>query len=406
MTTIYIRNKKDLQRLRRLSLAAQGLIQSKPFGHGLDAARKAIQHLGYIQIDTISVVERAHHHVFFSRIPNYQPTMLHSLMAKKDIFEYWAHAAAFLPREDFRFSLPYKRALKNGQIHWYKNPDRKLMTELLSRIRSDGPLRARDLESDVKRKPGWWNLKPAKKALEQLYMEGDLMVSNRDGFQKTYDLRERVLPKTTDVSMPSEDEFAQYLIQQQLRCNGIASLKGFTYLRRDASLRKKVKNIIDAGLADDLYDRIVFGNGEEYISYAGLLDQPMPKLGNRVCILSPFDNAVIQRERLKVLFDFDYQIECYVPESKRKYGYFSLPLLYKGEFIGRMDCKAHRKDRHLEIKYLHIENHILKNENVVSALASSIYTFSAFQSCDSITVTRSHPRTWAKPILSLLDQGI
>ena len=156
---------KDSARLRRIALAAQGLLQAQPYGSGLAGARQTINHLGYIQIDTISVVERAHHHVLYSRVSNAQPDMLNQLLLAGDIFEYWSHAAAFLPISDFRFSLPYKQAIKSGQTHWYKQPDQTLMAELLARITSDGPLRSRDLESQRRaNSPGWWDWKPAKKA--------------------------------------------------------------------------------------------------------------------------------------------------------------------------------------------------------------------------------------------------
>jgi uncharacterized protein YcaQ len=155
--------------LRRLALAAQGLLQTKPYGQGLEGARKAIKHLGYVQIDTISVVERAHHHVLHTRVPHFKPSMTNKMLVDRDVFEYWSHAAAFLPIDDFRFSLIYKHAIKSGQTHWYKNPDTKLMSELLARIRSDGPLRSRDLENNTIKREGWWDWKPAKKALEQLY---------------------------------------------------------------------------------------------------------------------------------------------------------------------------------------------------------------------------------------------
>ena len=205
---IEINNPQELTRLRRLALSTQGLLQAQPFGHGLDGARKAINQIGYVQIDTISVVERAHHHVLHSRVPKFEPAMTNQLLLNGDIFEYWTHAAAFIPISDFRFSLPYKHAIKSGQTHWFKNPDKKLMDELLARIGSDGPLRSRDLEANTKKRAGWWDWKPAKKALEQLYMQGDLMVSDREGFQKTYDLTERVLPSQMDSKIPSMDEFA------------------------------------------------------------------------------------------------------------------------------------------------------------------------------------------------------
>jgi len=172
MTMIEIKRPQELARLRRLALAAQGLLQAQPYGRGLAGARKAINHLGYVQIDTISVVERAHHHVFYSRVPKFKPAMTNQMLLDGDIFEYWAHAASFLPIADFRFSLPYKHAIKSGQTHWYKTPDKKLMSELLARIRSDGPIRSRDLETNTTKRAGWWDWKPAKKALEQMYMEG------------------------------------------------------------------------------------------------------------------------------------------------------------------------------------------------------------------------------------------
>ena len=175
MTVIEIKRPQELARLRRLALAAQGLLQLQPFGRGLTGVRKAINHLGYVQIDTIAVVERAHHHVFYTRVPQFTPAMTHQMLLEGDIFEYWAHAAAFLPIADFRFSLPYKQAIKSGQTHWYRTRDKKLMGELLARIRSDGPLRSRDIETSTTKRAGWWDWKPAKKALEQLYS-----VANKD----------------------------------------------------------------------------------------------------------------------------------------------------------------------------------------------------------------------------------
>lgn len=392
MLMIEIKRPQELARLRRLALAAQGLLQAQPYGRGLEGARKAINHIGYVQIDTISVVERAHHHVLHSRVPKFKPEMTNQMLLNGDIFEYWAHAAAFLPMADFRFSLPYKQAIKSGQNHWYKNPDKKLMAELLARIRSDGPLRSRDLETNTTKREGWWDWKPAKKALEQMYMEGDLMVSGREGFQKVYDLTERVLPSQVNSQTPSMEEFAAHIIDQQLRCHGFASLKGLTYLRRNTELRKAVKTLVNERLAQSTLEQVQMSNGEIFILEAGALERPLPRLSNRLLILSPFDNSVIQRERLKALFQFDYQIECYVPAAKRKYGYFCLPLLYRGEFIGRMDCKAHRKVSHLEIKSLHLEQHNFDDDSVISAFVDAITQFCHFQKCETASLTKAHPK--------------
>lgn len=389
---IIIKGPHDIKRIRRMALDAQGLLQAQPYGRGLAGARAAIRHLGYVQIDTISVVERAHHHVLHSRVPNFTPVMNNQMLLDRDIFEYWTHAAAFIPINDFRFSLPYKHAIKSGQTHWFKTPDKKLMKELLARIASDGPLRSRDLEANTTKRAGWWDWKPAKKALEQLYMQGDLMVSNREGFQKTYDLTERVLPAQVNTAMPSTEEFAAHMLDQQLRCHGLASLKGLSYLRRDKTLRAAIKTLVDERVAQGSLEQLQLSSGEVFIAEASALERPLPRLNKRLLILSPFDNCVIQRERLKVLFEYDYQIECYVPEAKRKYGYFSLPLLYRDQFIGRMDCKAHRKERHLEIKSLHFENHGFDEELVNAAFIDAVSQFKQFQNCDTVALIDVYPR--------------
>ena len=398
---------KDAVRLRRLALSSQGLTQSHSFGRGVAGARKAIAHLGYVQIDTISVVERAHLHVLHSRVPTFEPAMLDQLLVGGDVFEYWSHAAAFLPIEDYRFSLPYKQAIKSGQTHWNKNPDRTLMAELLDRIRKEGPLRSRDVEATTTNRAGWWDWKPAKKALEQLFMEGDLMVKDRVGFQKNYDLTERVLPNNVSTVMPSVEEFAAHMLDQQLRCHGVVSLKGTTYLRRHTGLRQTMKELLKERMAQGRLEQVQLSNGEVYFIETGALERRLPIVSKRLLILSPFDNSVIQRDRLKNLFQYDYQIECYVPEPKRQYGYFSLPLLYQDRFIGRMDCKAHRKERRLEIKFLHIESLFEENaltDEFLQAFVSGIKLFNSFQQCDSVTLTSVEPKRFAQPLRNLFVQ--
>jgi len=203
--------------------------------------------------------------------------------------------------------------------------------------------------------------------------------------------------------MPSIEEFAAHLLDQQLRCHGLVTLKGLTYLRRNTELRKTVKALVSERLAQGSLEQVL-SDGEEFILEAGAFAQTPPRMNNRLLILSPFDNSVIQRERLKTLFQYDYQIECYVPAAKRQFGYFSLPLLYRGEFIGRMDCKAHRKDRHLEIKSLHLEPRYFNDGSVAfkfwggiesdfeNALVEAISQFSQFQACDSVSLTQAYPK--------------
>lgn len=398
---IEITRPQDLTRLRRIALDAQGLLKAQPFGVGMAGALAATKHLGYVQIDTISVVERAHHHVLFSRVPKFHTEMINQLLLKRDIFEYWSHAAAFLPIDDYRFSLPYKTAIKSGQTHWYKDPDTQLMQKLLAQIRAEGPLRSRDVEAKAPKRAGWWDWKPAKKALEQLYMQGDLMVSDREGFQKTYDLTERVLPDGINTTLPTTEEFAQHMLQQQLRCHGFVTLKGITYLRRSPVLRQAVKALVNEQVLAGALEKIKLPSSDVCLIEAGALERALPRLSQRLLILSPFDNAVIQRDRLRALFNFDYQIECYVPAPKRQYGYFCLPLLFQGIFVGRMDCKAHRKTAVLEIKAVYLELEGV-DEALLKAFVEAIKRFCDFQGCESITLTQVIPKHLQAPLQRML----
>jgi uncharacterized protein YcaQ len=401
MTNIHTREitrTADIAKLRRHALAAQGLLKVAPFGRGRPGVHGAISHMGYVQIDTISVVERAHHHVLWSRVPNFRPDHVQQLMQRREIFEYWSHAAAFLPMRDYRFSRPMMAAIKSGRRKAWGRRDKRLRQDLLRRIEAEGPLRSRDVEDQRGKGAGWWDWKPAKVALEQLYMEGDLMISARDGFQKTYDLPDRVLPVHVDRATPTMREFAEHLVAQQFRCHGLASMKGLTYLRRDAQLRQAVKTHIAEQLALGTIEQLSVA-GELFVAPTGLLDKRTAPSQNRVKILSPFDNMVIQRDRVEKLFNFDYQIECYVPEAKRKYGYFCLPLLYRDGFIGRIDCKAHRKTSVLEIKSLHFCEHPHSHGEVTDALARQLSEFMIFQQCDALSISDQVDRKTRQALL-------
>lgn len=368
-------------KLRRIALDRQGLLRANPFGRGKQAVLRAIEHLGYVQIDTISVVARAHHHVLWSRVDNYRDLHIDRLVRERKIFEYWYHAASWLPMRDYRFALPRMNQL-NGERNWFGDGDRKLMREILRRIAAEGPMRARDFGDEAHRGNGWWEWKPAKQALEQLFMQGELMASRRDGFQKVYDLPERVLPDWVDTRRPSLDEFAAYLVDTTLRSHGFASLVSMTYLRRGKALRGAVKQLLDERVDAGMLISIgLDANTPVYID-PERLEMRAPRSFGRVRLLSPFDNAVIQRQRGREVFDFDYQIECYLPESKRRYGYFCLPLLYRDRFVGRVDCKAYRERRLLEIRGLHLERRV--DAAFAESLRREIESFAAFNDCDDI----------------------
>jgi len=389
----------DAARLRRLALDAQGLLKLAPFGRGRAATHRAIEHIGYVQIDTISVVTRAHDHVLLSRVPNYEPAHLDRLLADGTIFEYWYHAAAYLPMRDYRFALPRMHTCRAGTEYWIRSRDRKLMREVRARIAAEGPLMARDFERPPAASAGWWNWKPAKQALEQLFMEGELMVTGRQGFQKTYDLTERVLPDGVDTRVPTDREMAAHLLANMLRAHGFATPKNVTHLRRGAAIRTALK----AQLADEVAARRLtpFRLPGGTVAYADpeVLERRAPAAPARALLLSPFDNLVIHRDRVQSVFGFDYQIECYLKEEDRRYGYFCLPIVYRDRLVGRADCKAHRRSGRFEVKHLHLEAadddvSATPDEEMLRAVADALQRFAAVNDCDSVTISKVSPSGW------------
>lgn len=373
---------------RKIQLISQGLAAAQPKQQNAATTLNVIQQLGYIQIDSISVIQRAHHHCLWSRLPNYQLAHIDQLLASKHVFEYWSHAAAFLPMDDYRFSLPRKQAIARGEKHWF-DKDHKLVKNILQRIRTEGPLKAKDFEQRKTLNTGWWDWKPAKKALEQLFMEGQLMVSKRLGFQKVYDLTERVLPANVDTRLPTNEEFYRHLIIRHLQANGLAKPFNISYLRK--GLLKPIQQQCKAMLHDGEL-LLVEVNQQQYYALPCVTDLLNKKLRHtRVHILSPFDNLLIQRQRTRELFGFDYQIECYVPAPKRQYGYFCLPLLFGDQFAGRMDAKIDRKTGVLNIIHLHIETD--KIEEFIAALKPALVNFMYFNRGQTMEMKRlSHYR--------------
>ncbi len=385
----------SIQQARKLVLLSQRLPPAKQSGSAIAATLSAIEHLGYIQIDTISVIQRAHHHTMWNRNPRYLSSQLDQLIAHKQVFEYWSHAAAYLPMRDYRYTLPRKLAIANNdQSHWYER-DERLMKSVLKRISTEGPLMARDFDHSLK-KHGEWTSKPTKRALENLFMQGELMVSSRINFHKVYDLTERVLPEDTDSSIPCPEEYARFLITRYLQANGLGQAGEIAYLL------KNTKALVSETLQS------MFSNGELIqISTCGnsyyalptsleMLSKPLAR--SKLKILSPFDNLLIQRKRMRALFNYDYQIECYVPEALRRYGYFSLPILWDGKLLARMDCKVERKESLLHIKHLALEPGLVKTEAFALALSKELESFLQFNECKSLCIHRTSPTNFKQEL--------
>jgi uncharacterized protein YcaQ len=312
----------------------------------VDRAAAALERLGYVQIDTISVVERAHHHILWSRDREYRPLVLPVLeKAPRRAFEYWAHAAAYLPMSDYRYCLPRMRRIAADGHEWF-NSDRRVEEWVRDRIRAEGPLRSQDFESNGARGP-WWDWKPAKTALEYLFQSGELMVAARPGFQKLYDLAERVLPPGTDTSFPPEEEMGDWYVRRAASALGVFSLRDIAYQRKDAT--SGIAGALDRACEAGALMPCSVQGGKSWCDSGLLAGYADCGDDRQVRILSPFDNLVIDRKRTSRIFGLVYTLECYVPAARRKFGYFALPVFYQDRPVGLLDCKADRKNAVLRV---------------------------------------------------------
>ncbi len=391
-------------RARRIAVHASLLSSKKSRVKGEKGISQIIDHLGYIQIDTISVVERAHHHTLWNRQNSYKHEHLDTLLSKnRQVFEYWGHAASILPMKDYRFYLPYMKKCQNPTSSWTKkrkNACAPIMEDVINRIKDEGPLGSRDFKSEPGKKPnGWWDWKPAKNALELLFSEGRLMVSGRTGFQKSYDLAERVLPDNINREYPTDIEIGCFFVRRALQSYGMATAKEIRdhiFSADKKSVEIGLSKMKDTG--EVIPVKIKSLDKETYFVLKESLDKllKLKKPVSRVQFLSPFDNLIIQRERIERLFDFYYKIECYLPSSKRKYGYFSLPLLWNDQLIGRMDSKADRKSKTLIIRNLVIEENFKDIENLLPDLGNALEKFILVNGCSNLDIERVNSETIRK----------
>ncbi len=369
-----------------------------------------IRRLGYIQIDAINIIERSHHHTFWTRCPDYKPEDLHRMQAvDRTVFEYWGHAASYLPMSDYRYYLPLKKAYHDPHRKWEKERFEKyghLMQPILHRIRAEGPVSSRDFTPPKGDKKGaWWDWRPTKTALELLFWRGDLMIKERKKIERVYDLTERVLPEDVDTRMPSDEDLGRFLVLRALKAYGVAIEREiFEHIKVGGKkiINDALRQMVESGEVDT----VEIAGVEKHRCYA--MSETLEKVLNlkpdasQIHLLSPFDNLIIQRERIKRLFDFDYSLECYVPQAKRKYGYFVLPILWGNRFIGRMDPKADRKKKILTVKNLLFEPDISELETALSLLIKKMISMAEFNGCRSVVVENCNNRK----IWNFLKKGL
>jgi len=340
--------------VRRLAIAAQ---QYAPRARRGTAASvdAAIRRLSCVQLDSISTVERSHRIALGCRVGAYPAAAVSDLLGKGRLIEYWAHEACLLPSEDWRLFRP---AMQEGGRRWYGEVDRThphLREHVLDEIRARGPLGSRHFDGAA-RKGEMWGWKPAKRMLELLWNHGELVVAGRQGFQRLYDLPERVLPDAIlGAPVPSEPERLRELTLRAVRARGALTEAGVVEHWRLRGGAARIRPTVDSLVADGLVERrpVDDGGAPVLVPAGAELDRPAPATA---VLLSPFDNLLWDRPFARRVLGFDHLIEVYKPAHERRFGYYVLPLLRGDRIVGRADLKAERGTGELVVKAFHRED--------------------------------------------------
>ena len=380
---------------RNLHLAAQGLLNKPRRRASLEDIPATISRMSLLQIDTINIVARSPYLVLFSRLGNYPAQWLDESLARGELMEYWAHEACFMPRSDFR--LIRHRMLAPEKMGWkYKDAwmqeHAAEIALLIQHIHDKGPVRSADFEHPRKGASGWWEWKPHKRHLEGLFTAGKVMVIERRNFQRVYDLTHRVMPDWDDErDLVSQTEAEIIMLDNSARSLGIFReqwLADYYRLKRPAlaawrEARAEQQQIIAVHVEK-------LGNLWLHDDLLPLLERALAgKLtATHSAVLSPFDPVVWDRKRAEQLFDFSYRLECYTPAPKRQYGYFVLPLLHRGQLVGRMDAKMHRQTGILEVISLWLQEGIKPTTTLQKGLRQAITDFANWQQATRVTLER------------------
>lgn len=382
---------------------------------------------GGIQLDSINVVDRAHYLTLWSRFGPYDKAAFDRLAYRRRVlFEYWAHAACLVPADHF----PSWRWVMNGYADrpryrswalWAKK-NQKIVRAVEQAIHERGPLANADFERPHKRKSaGWWDLKPAAHALDYLWMSGRALVHSRKHFQKRFDLAERVLPSAMGVAPLAEEAFARWHVRLSLHAMGAATeadLRGYlTFPSFTIAERRRV--LAEMQAAGDVVEVEVDGPPRKAGARWLALKEDLPALaraGRRrtprgTTILSPFDSLLWYRDRVKRLFGFDYKIQVYVPVAQRRHGYYLMPIVHAGQLIGRLDAKAWREERRLEVKTIAFEPWFaagaappaaswgrVDRDAALAGLGEALGSLARFVGADRVTVGRTSPAKLAAPL--------
>jgi len=382
--------------VRLAMLAAQGLLSPPSEPAQKEDLLPVIKQMGYLQIDTIHAVRRSHHLVLWSRLGDFEPDWLFQIQTEGQLFEYYAHALCYLPIEDypiFRSMILYDDHTGN---HWKKWADanQDVVERVQTLLQENGPMCSADFESKTLY-TGWGSVKAEKLALLRMFSAGEVMVPYRRKFQRYYDFRERVLPDWNDANVPDVDTARKVLLLKAVLALGVARqdwVAPYYHFKKTGISKMLSELVADGHLHQEQVDGwalpVYIHPDQISLVKAAAQGDLTP---THTALLSPFDPLVSDRDRTRAVFDFDYTMESFLPAKDRKYGYFCLPILHKGKLIGRLDPKAHRKQKMLEIKKIYLEPGVVVNDDLMDALKSTLEAFTAWHELDTLEITDTDP---------------
>jgi uncharacterized protein YcaQ len=343
----------SLPEARRIWLAAQRLSERAPFGNGPEATPAAVRHLGYVQIDTINVIERSHHHILYTRIPAYRREHLRAAQSTdKTVFEYWTHALSYIATSDLPYFLGDMKRRRLAPPTWYKTVTSADVRKAVARVRREGALTIRDIDDDelVEKNHPWASRKPSKRALQVAFYAGLVTISARAGMLKTYELMDRHFGWPKPPKPASERARNDYALERALRSQGVVSLDSIAQLGTRGN-RPAIRKLIDTRVRrGELVPVHIAGDKTGHWTTPEMLTAVPTGESDLVHILSPFDPLIIQRKRVHLFFGYEHRFEAYLPKDKRVFGYFALPVLVGDEIVAALDLKTDRDKGELLIQ--------------------------------------------------------
>jgi uncharacterized protein YcaQ len=410
----------SLSAVRTLALHSQGFTSANASDRNpsLETIQKTVEQVNYVQIDTLNLIQRSQYITLWSRLGSYTPADLDRLvysLKERKLFEGVQTVAAIIPLKDYRHQLPQMDRGRETLFRWYTNwldqqGNREMVEMVLERIRQEGALRASDFEYHGPKRGSWWDWKPAKIALEYLFVRGDLMIANRVNFQRVYDLTERVLPAWVDTRPPTLEQHDRYWVEQGLIALGICmptQIADYAFHMRRAYPKALGAELLRQGIVVPVQATLADGESHELVVHRDQLEHLQQVAdgvvtASRTTFLSFFDSLFWCRGRDMQLWGYRNLLEAYVPEVKRQYGYFCLSILHKDRLVGRFDPKLERKTGTLRIKAIYLEEGVKLDEELVSGIASAMRDFMVFHKAQELIIEKSQPEEFGSKLLNSL----